>query len=66
MVMLNDYEPDILYSMVILYILDICAGEIYSFDWYAGHGPRCTLLVTGVATEETHKLFSKYDNKIEV
>ena len=51
------------------------AGEIYSFDWYnvpllctanAGHSPRCTLLVTGVATEKTLKLFSTYDNKINI
>ena len=50
------------------------AGEIYSFDWYnsphctanAGRGPRSTLLVTGVATQKMHMLFSKYDNKIEI
>ena len=50
------------------------AGEIYSFDWYnvphctanAGLGPRCTLLVTGVATDKTLKLFSTYNNQIVV
>lgn len=74
MVMLNDYEPGHFIQYGNFVHTGYRAGEIYSFDWYnvphctanAGHGPRCTLLVTGVATEETHKLFSKYDNKIEV
>lgn len=50
------------------------AGEIYSFDWKnvphctanAGRGPRCTLLLTGVATDATLKMFSTYDNKIQL
>ena len=74
MVMLNDYEPGHFIQYGNFVHTGYRAGEIYSFDWYnvphctanAGHGPRCTLLVTGVATEETYKLFSKYDNKIEV
>lgn len=74
MVMLNDYEPGHFIQYGNFIHTGYRAGEIYSFDWYnvphctanAGHGPRCTLLVTGVATEKTLKLFSTYDNKIEV
>lgn len=74
MVMLNDYEPGHFIQYGNFVHTGYRAGEIYSFDWYnvphctanAGHSPRCTLLVTGVSTEETHKLFSKYDNKIEI
>lgn len=74
MVMLNDWEPGHFIQYGNFVHTQYRAGEIYSFDWYntphctanAGHGPRCTLLVTGVATEQTHRLFSKYNNKIKV
>ena len=74
MVMLNDWEPGHFIQYGNFVHTHYRAGEIYSFDWYntphctanAGRGPRCTLLVTGVATEATHKLFSTYDNKISV
>jgi len=72
MVMLNDWEPGHFIQYGNFVHTHYRAGEIYSFDWYntphctanAGHGPRCTLLVTGVATEDTLRLFSTYDNKI--
>ena len=74
MVMLNDWEPGHFIQYGNFVHTHYRAGEVYSFDWYntphctanAGHGPRCTLLVTGVATEETLRLFSTYDNKIQV
>ena len=72
MIMLNDWEPGHFIQYGNFIHTHYRAGEIYSFDWYntshctanAGRGPRCTLLVTGVATEATHRLFSTYDNKI--
>lgn len=74
MIMLNDWEPGHFIQYGNFIHTHYRAGEIYSFDWYntphctanAGRGPRCTLLVTGVATEATHRLFSTYDNKISV
>lgn len=74
MVMLNDWEPGHFIQYGNFIHTGYRAGEIYSFDWYntphctanAGHGPRCTLLVTGVASDETLRLFSAYDNKILV
>ena len=74
MVMLNDWEPGHFIQYGNFVHTGYRAGEIYSFDWYnvphctanAGLGPRCTLLVTGVATEQTHRLFSTYNNKISV
>lgn len=74
MIMLNDWEPGHFIQYGNFIHTHYRAGEIYSFDWYnsphctanAGRGPRCTLLVTGVATPEMHMLFSKYNNKIEV
>ena len=74
MIMLNDWEPGHFIQYGNFVHTHYRAGEIYSFDWYntphctanAGRGPRCTLLVTGVATEATHRLFSTYDNKISV
>ena len=73
MVMLNDWEPVILFNMAILFThitvqvkYIVLIGIIFHCTANAGHGPCCTLLVTGVATPETHALFSKYDNKIEV
>lgn len=74
MVMLNDWEPGHFIQYGNFVHTGYRAGEIYSFDWYnvphctanAGLGPRCTLLVTGVATDATLRLFSTYDNKIEV
>ena len=74
MIMLNDWEPGHFIQYGNFVHTGYRAGEIYSFDWYnvphctanAGHGPRCTLLVTGVASEETLKLFAKYDNRIPV
>jgi len=72
MVMLNDWEPGHFIQYGNYIHTGYRAGEIYSFDWYnvphctanAGHHPRCTLLVTGVASNQTLELFSKYDNKI--
>ena len=74
MVMLNDWEPGHFIQYGNFVHTGYRAGEIYSFDWYnvphctanAGLGPRCTLLVTGVATGQTHRLFSTYNNKINV
>lgn len=74
MVMLNDWEPGHFLQYGNFVHTGYRAGEVYSFDWYntphctanAGHNPRCTLLVTGVATEDTLRLFSTYNNKIEV
>ena len=74
MIMLNDWEPGHFIQYGNFVHTHYRAGEIYSFDWYntphctanAGRSPRCTLLVTGVATEATHKLFSTYDNKIDI
>lgn len=74
MVMLNDWEPGHFIQYGNFVHTHYRAGEIYSFDWYntphctanAGHGPRCTLLVTGVATEKTLRLFSTYDNRISI
>ena len=74
MIMLNDWEPGHFIQYGNFIHTGYRAGEIYSFDWYntphctanAGHVPRCTLLVTGVATDETLKLFAKYDLKIPV
>lgn len=73
-VMLNDWEPGHFLQYGNFVHTHYRAGEVYSFDWYntphctanAGHNPRCTLLVTGVATEDTLRLFSTYDNKMEV
>ena len=74
MIMLNDWEPGHFISYGNFVHTGYRAGEIYSFDWYnvphctanAGHGPRCTLLVTGVASDATLKLFSTYNNVISV
>ena len=74
MIMLNDWEPGHFISYGNFVHTGYKAGEIYSFDWYnvphctanAGHGPRCTLLVTGVASDATLKLFSTYNNVISV
>lgn len=74
MVMLNDWEPGHFISYGNFVHTGYRAGQIYSFDWYnvphctanAGHGPRCTLLVTGVASDATLKLFSTYNNVISV
>ena len=74
MVMLNDWEPGHFIQYGNFVHTGYRAGEIYSFDWYnvphctanAGLGPRCTLLVTGIATNQTHRLFSTYNNKISV
>lgn len=74
MIMLNDWQPGHFIQYGNFVHTGYRAGEIYSFDWYnvphctanAGHGPRCTLLVTGVASDETLKLFAKYDNQIPV
>ena len=74
MVMLNDWEPGHFIQYGNFVHTGYRAGEIYSFDWYnvphctanAGLGPRCTLLVTGVATEQTHRLFSTYNNIVNV
>ena len=74
MVMLNDWEPGHFIQYGNFVHTGYRAGEIYSFDWYntphctanAGLGPRCTLLVTGVATDSTLRMFSKYNNKIEL
>lgn len=73
-VMLSDWEPGHFIQYGNYIHTGYRAGEIYSFDWYnvphctanAGHNPRCTLLVTGIASDTTLKLFSKYDNKIKV
>ena len=74
MVMLNDWEPGHFIQYGNFVHTGYRAGEIYSFDWYnvphctanAGLGPRCTLLVTGIATDQTHRLFSTYNNQIEI
>lgn len=74
MVMLNDWEPGHFLQYGNQVHTGYRAGEIYSFDWFnsphctanAGRSPRCTLLVTGVATTEMHMLFSHYDLQIEV
>ena len=74
MIMLNDWEPGHFIQYGNFVHTGYRAGEIYSFDWYntphctanAGHSPRCTLLVTGVASDQTLKLFAKYDNRILV
>lgn len=74
MIMLNDWEPGHFIQYGNFVHTGYRAGEIYSFDWYnvphctanAGHGPRCTLLVTGVASDSTLKLFSTYNNVINV
>lgn len=73
MVMLNDWEPGHFIQYGNFVHTGYRAGEIYSFDWYntphctanAGHGPRCTLLVTGIATESTLRLFSTYNNVLK-
>jgi hypothetical protein len=74
MVMLNDWEPGHFIQYGNFVHTGYKAGEIYSFDWYnvphctanAGHGPRCTLLVTGVASDVTHRLFSTYNKVITI
>jgi hypothetical protein len=74
MVMLNDWEPGHFIQYGNFVHTGYRAGEIYSFDWYnvphctanAGHGPRCTLLVTGVASNVTHRLFSTYNKIITI
>lgn len=74
MVMLNDWEPGHFIQYGNFVHTGYRAGEIYSFDWYntphctanAGHNPRCTMLITGVASQDTLNLFSTYDLKISV
>ena len=74
MIMLKDWEPGHFLQYGNFVHTGYRAGEIYSFDWYntphctanAGRTPRVSMLVTGVATEATHKLFSTYDNKIDI
>lgn len=74
MVMLSDWEAGHFMQYGNFVHTGYRAGEIYSFDWFnsphctanAGRTPRCTLLVTGVATPEMHRLFSTYDLKIAV
>ena len=74
MVMLNDWEPGHFIQYGNFVHTGYRAGEIYSFDWYnvphctanAGLNPRCTMLITGVASDQTLKLFSTYNNKIDI
>jgi hypothetical protein len=74
MIMLKDWEPGHFLQYGNFVHTGYRAGEIYSFDWYntphctanAGRTPRVSMLVTGVASEQTIRLFSTYDNKIEI
>jgi hypothetical protein len=74
MVMLNDWEPGHFIQYGNFVHTGYRAGEIYSFDWYnvphctanAGLNPRCTLLVTGIATEKTRALFSTFNNVLQL
>jgi hypothetical protein len=74
MVMLTDWQPGHFLQYGNFVHTGYKAGEIYGFDWYnvphctanAGMTPRCTLLVTGIASEDTHRLFSTYNNIITI
>jgi hypothetical protein len=74
MVMLNDWAPGHFLQYGNYVHTGYRAGEIYSFDWYnvphctanAGMIPRCTLLVTGVASSETVKLLAGYNTIIDI
>lgn len=74
MVMLEDWQPGHFMQYGNYVHTGYRAGEIYGFDWYnvphctanAGHTPRCTLLVTGKASQETLNLFSTYNLSIRV
>ena len=73
-VMLTDWEPGHFLQYGNFVHTNYRAGEIYGFDWYnvphctanAGHNPRCSMLITGVGSQETINLFSKYNNIIRV
>jgi len=74
MIMLTDWQPGHFIQYGNFIHTGYRAGEIYSFDWYnvphctanAGMDPRCTLLTTGVASNKTLELFSKYNLTLEV
>jgi len=73
-VMLTDWQPGHFLQYGNFVHTGYKAGEIYGFDWYnvphctanAGMTPRCTLLVTGIASDKTKSLFSNYNLQIEV
>jgi hypothetical protein len=73
-VMLTDWEPGHFLQYGNFVHTNYRAGEIYGFDWYnvphctanAGHNPRCSMLITGVGSQDTINLFSKYNNIISV
>lgn len=73
-VMLTDWQPGHFLQYGNFVHTGYKAGEIYGFDWYnvphctanAGMTPRCTLLVTGIASDKTKSLFANYNLQIEV
>ena len=73
-VMLTDWEPGHFLQYGNFMHTGYRAGEIYGFDWYnvphctanAGHNPRCSMLITGIATDNTLKLFSTFNNVIYI
>ena len=73
-VMLTDWEPGHFLQYGNFVHTGYRAGEIYGFDWYnvphctanAGHNPRCSMLITGTATDDTLKLLSTFKNVISV
>ena len=71
MIALNDWEPGHFFSYGNYVHTQWRAGDVHTFDWQniphstanAGHGPRLTLQLTGVATDHTRDFLRKLRSK---
>jgi hypothetical protein len=71
MIALNDWEPGHFFSYGNYMHSGWRAGDVTTFDWQnlphstanAGHGPRITLQMTGVVTDNTRNFLRQLRNK---
>jgi hypothetical protein len=71
MIALNDYEPGHFFSYGNHIHTGWRAGDVHTFDWQniphstanAGHGPRITLQMTGVVTDNTRDFLRQLRSK---
>jgi hypothetical protein len=71
MIALTDYEPGHFFSYGNHIHTGWRAGDVHTFDWQniphstanAGHGPRVTLQITGVVTDNTRDFLRRLRNK---
>jgi hypothetical protein len=67
MIQLTDWQPGQFWEYGNYHYTQWSAGDVTTFDWAniphstanAGHHPRVTLQLTGLATEQTHKFLTK-------